>query len=90
MHDLMYMTLYIDIVCVCIGLCTYVCSDVFVSSTHDIPILYQNTGNADPSIFTSTSTPCYGHVVTLLCYHPEVASYNIIASHLRISGLLAI
>ena len=33
-----------------------------------------HTGDADPSISTSTPTPCYGDVVTLVCHHPEVAS----------------
>ena len=32
-----------------------------------------HTGDADPSISTSTPTPCYGDVVTLVCHHPEVA-----------------
>ena len=34
----------------------------------------QYTGHADLSISTSTPTPCYGDVVTLVCHHPEVAS----------------
>ena len=33
-----------------------------------------HTGDADLSISTSTPTPCYGDVVTLVCHHPEVAS----------------
>ena len=33
-----------------------------------------DTVHADPSIFTSTPTPCYGDVVTLVCHHPELAS----------------
>ena len=36
--------------------------------------IQQYTVHADPSISTSTSTPCYGDVVTLVCHHPEVAS----------------
>ena len=37
-------------------------------------MLLLHTGDADPSISTSTSTPCYGDVVTLVCHHPELAS----------------
>ena len=37
-------------------------------------MLLLHTGGADPSISTSTPTPCYGDVVTLVCHHPEVAS----------------
>ena len=33
-----------------------------------------HTVHADPSISTSTPTPCYGDVVTLVCHHPELAS----------------
>ena len=33
-----------------------------------------HTGDVDLSISTSTPTPCYGDVVTLVCHHPEVAS----------------
>ena len=33
-----------------------------------------HTGDADPTISTTTPTPCYGDVVTLVCHHPEVAS----------------
>ena len=33
-----------------------------------------HTAHADPTISTSTPTPCYGDVVTLVCHHPEVAS----------------
>ena len=37
-------------------------------------LLLYTAGDADPSISTSTPTPCYGDVVTLVCHHPEVAS----------------
>ena len=37
-------------------------------------MLLLHTGDADPSISTSTPTPCYGDVVTLVCHHPELAS----------------
>ena len=37
-------------------------------------LLLLHTGDADPSISTSTPTPCYGDVVTLVCHHPELAS----------------
>ena len=33
-----------------------------------------HTGDADLSISTSTPTPCYGDLVTLVCHHPELAS----------------
>ena len=33
-----------------------------------------DTVHADPSISTSTPTPCYGDVVTLVCHHPDLAS----------------
>ena len=36
--------------------------------------ILQYTVHADPTISTSTPTPCYGDVVTLVCHHPEVAS----------------
>ena len=39
---------------------------------YSVLLLY--TGDADPSISTSTSTPCYGDVVILVCHHPELAS----------------
>ena len=29
--------------------------------------------HSDPTISTSTPTPCYGDVVTLVCHHPELA-----------------
>ena len=32
------------------------------------------TVHANPTISTSTPTPCYGDVVTLVCHHPDVAS----------------
>ena len=32
------------------------------------------SGDANPTISTSTPTPCYGDVVTLVCHHPEVVS----------------
>ena len=32
------------------------------------------TGHAQLNISTSTPTPCYGDVVTLMCHHPELAS----------------
>ena len=35
------------------------------------------TGDADPSISTSTPTPCYGDVVTLVCHHPDLASNRV-------------
>ena len=31
-------------------------------------------GSAQLTISTSSSTPCYGDVVTLVCHHPEVAT----------------
>ena len=34
----------------------------------------QYTVHADLPISTSTPTPCYGDVVTLVCHHPELAS----------------
>ena len=37
-------------------------------------VLLLHTGDVDLSISTSTPTPCYGDVVTLVCHHPEVAS----------------
>ena len=37
-------------------------------------MLLLHTGDADLSISTSTPTPCYGDVVTLVCHHPEVVS----------------
>ena len=50
-----------------------------------------HTGDADPSISTSTSTPCYGDVVTLVCHHPELASnpgrYLSIFPHWRENGV---
>ena len=36
--------------------------------------ILQCTVHADLSISTSTPTPCYGDVATLVCHHPEVAS----------------
>ena len=36
--------------------------------------LFINTVHAQLNISTSTPTPCYGDVVTLVCHHPEVAS----------------
>ena len=36
--------------------------------------ILQYTAHADPSISTSTPTPCYGDVVTLVCHHPDLAS----------------
>ena len=41
---------------------------------YEYSVLLLHTGDADPSISTSTPTPCYGDVVTLVCHHPEVAS----------------
>ena len=38
-----------------------------------LPILC-NAVHSDPTISTSTPTPCYGDVVTLVCHHPELAS----------------
>ena len=40
-------------------------------------MLSLHTGDADLSISTSTPTPCYGDVVTLVCHHPEVASNRV-------------
>ena len=37
-------------------------------------LFLQCTVHADPSISTSTPTPCYGDVVTLVCHHPDLAS----------------
>ena len=37
-------------------------------------MLLLHAGDADLSISTSTPTPCYGDVVTLVCHHPEVVS----------------
>ena len=37
-------------------------------------IILQYTVHADPTISTSTPTPCYGDVVTLVCHHPDLAS----------------
>ena len=36
-------------------------------------VSFIDTVHADLSISTSTPTPCYGDVVTLVCHHPEVA-----------------
>ena len=40
----------------------------------DYSVVLLHTGDADPTISTSTPTPCYGDVVTLVCHHPEVVS----------------
>ena len=37
-------------------------------------VVLLHTGDADLSISTSTPTPCYGDVVTLVCHHPDLAS----------------
>ena len=37
-------------------------------------LFLQCTVHADPTISTSTPTPCYGDVVTLVCHHPDLAS----------------
>ena len=36
--------------------------------------ILQYTVYANPTISTSTPTPCYGDVVTLVCHHPDLAS----------------
>ena len=37
-------------------------------------LLFIDAGHAQLSISTSTPTPCYGDVVTLVCHHPELAT----------------
>ena len=46
----------------------------FVQHYCEYSVLLLHTGHADLSSSTSTPTPCYGDVVTLVCHHPEVAS----------------
>ena len=46
----------------------------FVQHCCEHSVLLLHTGDTDPSISTSTTTPCYGDVVTLVCHHPELAS----------------
>ena len=52
------------------------CSDISLrgSVVYCSVSILQSTAHADPTISTSTPTPCYGDVVTLVCHHPEVAS----------------
>ena len=37
-------------------------------------VSFTDAVHAHPTISTSTPTPCYGDVVTLVCHHPEMAS----------------
>ena len=60
----MYFTQYIY------AIHSYICFKESNSFSQIIPI----AGDADPTISTSTPTPCYGDEVTLVCHHPEVAS----------------
>ena len=59
-------------VCVCVYACMNVCL-IYIPCMRSAIILCL-TVHADLSISTSTPTPCYGDVVTLVCHHPEVAT----------------
>ena len=64
-------------VCLCVDVCTYACVHVcrpYIYIHNKCLLIVSRTGDADLSISTSTHTPCYGDVVTLVCHHPELAS----------------
>ena len=51
-----------------------VMSTQIIVGQFEYSVLLLHTGDADPSISTSTPIPCYGDLVTVVCHHPEVVS----------------
>ena len=76
MHVHRYLTIY---QCDCNNQCCVLVNYSDFTTCRDLLFIVlfsilQSTVHADLSISTSTPTPCYGDVVTLVCHHPEVAT----------------